>query len=113
MNDQRKMLQERLDQKYQEYLEQLQRKPAPELIELAPEITAAMQIHRDLASSCSEDDIDFLLQLDNPLELMAGHWQNEMDSGHDEEMSHMVWNVRDRGLYEAEDMRPGPQMEML
>ena len=113
MNNQRKMLQERLDQKYQEYMEQLQGKTVPELIQMAPEITAVKQIHRDLASSCSEDDIEFLLQLDNPLELMAGHWEDEMDSGHDEEMSHMVWNVRDRGLYEAEDLRPGPQMEML
>ena len=113
MNDLRKILQERLDQKYEEYMEQVKGKSSEELIKLAPEITAAMQIHRDLASSCSEDDIDFLLQLDNPLELMAGHWQDEMDSGHDEEMSHMVWNVRDRGLYEAEDLRPTPQMEML
>ena len=36
-----------------------------------------------------------------------------MDSGHDEEMRHMVWNVRDRGLYEEEDLQPTPQMEML
>ena len=113
MNEQRKTLQERLDQKYKEYLEQLQEKPAPELIELAPEITAAMQIYRDLASSCSEDDLDFLLQLDNPLELMAGHWREEMDGDHSEERSHMVWNVRDRGLYEEEDLRPTPRMEML
>ena len=113
MNNQRKMLQERLDQKYQEYMEQLQGKTVPELIQMAPEITAAMQIHRDLASSCSEDDIDFLLQLDNPLKLMTGHWQDEMDGDHSEELGHMVWNVRDRGLYEEEDLRPGPQMEML
>ena len=70
------MLQERLDEKYKEYMEQLQGKTVSELIILAPEITAVKQIHRDLASSCSEDDIEFLLQLDNPLELMAGHWED-------------------------------------
>lgn len=113
MNDQRIILQERLDQNYKEYMEQLQGKPASELIELAPEITAAMHIHRDLASSCSEDDLDFLLQLDNPLELMAGHWQDELDSDYSEEMRHMVWEVRDRRLYEEEDLHSSPQMEML
>ena len=39
-------LRERLDQNYNTFLESLQGKTASELIAMAPEITAAQQLHR-------------------------------------------------------------------
>ena len=101
--DQNAILQLRLDQNYQDYLAQLQEKPFEEIIRLAPEITAAQQLCDELAAVCDDDEVEYLLGLDNPLEVVRGYWEQEISGyDHGEEMGHMLWEIRERELYSKE-----------
>ncbi len=93
-------LKKRLDENYTAFIESLQGKTASELIAMAPEITAAQQLHEELLDACDEDDAAFLLQFDDPLEVVRGYWESEITGyDHSGEMSHMLWDIRDRELY--------------
>ena len=91
--DQNAILQLRLDQNYQDYLAQLQEKPFEEIIRLAPEITAAQQLCDELAAVCDDDEVEYLLGLDNPLEVVRGYWEQEI-SGYDQST---LWHLRGCG----------------
>lgn len=89
-------LKERLDKNYDDFLAQLQEKTVSELIVMAPEIVAAQQCHEELLDACDDDDIQFLLQFDDPLELVRGYWESEITGyDHSGEMGHMLWRIRE------------------
>ena len=100
----RDALKERLDANYTAFIESLQKKTVPELIAMAPEITAAQQLHEELLDVCNDDDAKYLLQFDDPLEAMRGLWADALTSGRTEEISHLVWEVQDRELMEVSVM---------
>lgn len=114
--DPRELLKARLDQNYQNYLAQLREKPFEEIVKLAPEITAAQQCREELLGACDKDDVAFLLRFDNPLEIVRDYWASEITGyDHKDEMGHMLWEIRDRELYDREqltqlskDAREGP-----
>lgn len=90
------VLQIRLDKNYDDFLAQLQEKTGSELIVMAPEIVAAQQCHEELLDACDEGDIQFLLQFDDPLELVRGYWEAEITGyDHSGEMVHMLWRIRE------------------
>ena len=96
-------LKERLDKNYDDFLAQLQGKTVSELIVMAPEIVAAQQCHEELLDACDDDDIQFLLQFNDPLELVRGYWEAEITGyDHSGEMGHMLWEIRDREMYDRE-----------
>ncbi len=66
-------LRQRLQENYAAFMEQLQSKTVSELIAMAPEITAAQQLHEELLDACDDDDAAFLLRFDDPLELVRGY----------------------------------------
>ena len=104
-SDLKAVLKERLDKNYDDFLAQLQSKTVSELIVMAPEIVAAQQCHEELLDACDEDDIQFLLQFDDPLELVRGYWESEITSyDHSGEMGHMLWEIRDREMYDREQL---------
>ena len=74
----RDTLKKRLDENYTAYIASLQGKTVSELIAMAPEITAAQQLHEELLGACDEDDAAFLLQFDDPLEVVRGYWESEI-----------------------------------
>ena len=95
----RDTLRERLDANYTAFMESLQEKTVSELIAMAPEITAAQQLHEELLDACDEDDVAFLLRFDDPLEVVRGYWESEITGyGHSGEMGHMLWEIRNREL---------------
>ena len=97
------VLQERLHKNYEDFLAQLQEKSPSELIAMAPEIVAAKQCREELPDACDDDDIQFLLQFDDPLEVVRGYWESEITSyDHSGEMGHMLWEIRERELYSKE-----------
>lgn len=106
MNDELKTaLKERLDKNYDDFMARLQGKTVSELIVMAPEIVAAQQCHEELLDACDEDDIQFLLQFDDPLELVRGYWEAEITGyDHSDEMGHMLWEIRDREMYSKEQL---------
>ncbi|MCI8548901.1 MAG: hypothetical protein HFJ38_08505 [Bacilli bacterium] len=108
-NTQKDILRERLEQSYAAYMESLQDKSAAELIALAPEITAAKQCSEDLLNACDPEDVAFLLQFDDPLEIVRGYWEAELTGyDHSGEMGHMLWEIRDRELYPKDAISPSP-----
>ena len=109
-NERKDALKKRLDENYTAFIESLQGKTASELIAMAPEITAAQQLHEELLDACDEEDVEFLLRFDDPLEVVCGYWESEITGyDHSGEMGHMLWEIRDRELYEKEQLAPkGP-----
>ncbi len=109
-NELKDTLKKRLDENYAAFIESLQGKTPSELIAMAPEITAAQQLHEELLDACDEEDVAFLLRFDDPLEVVRGCWETEI-SGYDHsgEMGHMLWEIRNRELYTEE--RPAKPME--
>lgn len=97
-------LKQRLDENYTAFMESLQGKTPSELIAMAPEITAAQQLHEELPDVCNDGDAEYLLQFDNPLEAMRGLWADALTGGRTEEISHFMWEVRDRELMEVSVM---------
>ena len=92
----RDTLKERLDANYTAFMESLQKKTASELIAMAPEITAAHQLHEELLDACDEEDVAFLLRFDDPLETVRGYWESEITGyDHSGEMGHMLWRVQE------------------
>ena len=92
----RDTLKKRLDENYAAFIKSLQKKTVSELIALAPEITAAQQLHEELLDACDEEDIAFLLRFDDPLEVMRGYWESEVTGcDHSGEMGHMLWKARE------------------
>ena len=105
-------LKKRLDENYANYIESLQGKTISELISMAPEITAAKQCHEELLGACDEDDAAFLLQFNDPLEVVRGYWESELSGyDHSNEMGHMIWEIRDRELYSKDQLAQSMQGE--
>jgi hypothetical protein len=103
-------LKKRLDENYAAFIDSLQGKTVSELIAMAPEITAAQQLHTELLDACDEEDVAFLLQFDDPLEVVRGYWESEITGyDHSGEMGHMLWDIRDRELYEKEQLAQPPE----
>ena len=145
-------LKERLDKNYDDFLAQLQEKTVSELVVMAPEIVAAQQCHEELLDACDDGDIQFLLQFDDPLELVRGYWEAEITAAqqcheelldacddddvtfllqfddplevvrgyweseitgydHSGEMGHMLWEIRDREMYDRDLLAQPPRDE--
>lgn len=103
-------LRQRLQKNYAAFMEQLQSKTVSEVIAMAPEITAAQQLHEELLDACDDDDAAFLLQFDDPLELARGYWESEITGyDHSGEMGHMIWEIRDREMYSKEQLAHPPK----
>ena len=111
MSSERKdTLKKRLDENYTVFIESLQEKTVSELIAMAPEITAVKQLHEELLDACDEEDVEFLLRFDDPLEVVCGYWESELTGyDHSGEMGHMLWDIRDRELYEKEQLAQTPE----
>ncbi len=77
---------------------------------MAPEITAAQQLYEELLDACDDEDMEFLLRFDDPLEVVRGYWESEITGyDHSGEMGHMLWEIRDRELYEKEQLAQTPE----
>ena len=101
----RALLKRKVDVNYAAYKELwLQMQPS-ELIERCEELEAVTRMAKELPSAVSDEDAEYLLRFKNPLEVVSDAWisRNGIDSLIiDEEMSHLLWDLRDRGA--AEDV---------
>lgn len=97
-----KKLQEKIEANFRSYIQQLQSKPALDLIEQATEIAAAKLVYEELMDGCSSDYMGYLLRFENPLELVRDQWLDEQNTAHHEEMDHVLWNIVDKGIGEGD-----------
>ena len=92
-------LRARLKANYEAYITELEEKPAGELIGMAPEIAAAGFMYRELSvEGAFGEYAGYLLQFENPLELLRDSWQGYEDCDRHEEIDHMLWDMKDKGL---------------
>ncbi|MEY8326017.1 DUF3848 domain-containing protein [Lachnospiraceae bacterium 54-11] len=97
--DNSRKLKERLGANYEAYIRQLQGKPAAEIIEMAPEIAAAKFIYGELAAEGAfAEYAGYLLQFENPLEVLRDSWQDNENCSRHEEIEHMLWNMKDKEI---------------
>ena len=97
-----KKLQDKLEANFRSYIQQLQSKPAPDLIEQAAEIAAAKLVYEELIDGgYSPDFMEYLLRFENPLEVVRDQWLDEQGTAHHEEMYHVLWNIVDKGIGEG------------
>ncbi len=96
-----KKLQERIEANYRTYLQQLQSRPASDLIEQATEIAAVKLVYDELMGGCNPDYADYLLRFDNPLQLVSDQWLAEQNVSHADEMDNVLWSITDKGLGEG------------
>jgi len=97
-----KKLQERIETNYRSYLQQLQNRPASELIEQAAEIAAVKLVYDELMGGCNPDYADYLLRFENPLQLVSDQWMTEQNASHADEIDHVLWSITDKGLGEGD-----------
>lgn len=92
-------LRARLKANYEAYITELKEKPAGELIEMAPEIAAAGFMYKELSvEGAFGEYAGYLLQFENPLELLQDSWLDNENCDRHEEIGHMLWDMKDKGL---------------
>ena len=94
-----KMLKERLKVNYEAYIQHMRQKPAEELIGMAEEIAATKLIYEELSiEGAFGEYAGYLLQFENPLEVLRDNWQDSGGYARHEEIDHMLWNMKDKGI---------------
>lgn len=91
------LLFDRLQENYAAFTGQWSAMTPSELIEKAEKIYAAQMVKEHLMKSVDEQQAEWLLRFENPLEIMRDKWINEngMEMVHDEDFSHALWTVMD------------------
>ena len=89
---------------YDAFVEGWLRLSPAELIRKAEEIASIQRMRDELPSSVTEEDAAYLLRFKNPLEVVSDSWQEMNGSGSvvDEEMRHLLWELRDKQNAEQE-----------
>ena len=102
MDHKKEKLQKILDQNYKDYMHRMHDKPVSDIMQTAERIVAARQLREELTDACGDSEIEALLQLENPLEMLIVNWVDEMSGIHKDEMSYMLWRLQDSGTLNAE-----------
>lgn len=102
-HDKEQKLKERIKDGYEAYIQQLKTKPAPDLIELASEIAAAKLVYEGLsADGAMAEYADYLLQFENPFEVVRDEWHMEQEHDYREELDHVLWRMADQEIGKGE-----------
>lgn len=98
-SEKERKLKERLKAGYEAYIRQMRQKPAEELIEMASEIAAAKFIYEETTiEGAFGEYTDYLLQFENPLEVLRDGWQEYEEFRHrDKELEQVLWSMKDMG----------------
>lgn len=97
--DKERKLKERLKANYETYIRQLKAKPAPDLIEMASEIAAAKFIYEELeAEGAFNEYADYLLQFENPLEVLMDGWISELTVRQNDALSDALWDMAEKNF---------------
>lgn len=92
-------LRERLKADYEAYIQELQEKPAEELIGMAEEIAATKLVYEELSvEGAFEEYAGYLLQFENPLDVLRDNWQGCEGYERHEKIDHMLWNMKDKEI---------------
>ena len=102
-HDKEQKLKERIKAGYETYIQQLKTKPASDLIEMAAEIAAAKLVYEGLSvDGVMAEYADYLLQFENPFEVVRDEWHMAQEYDYHEELDHVLWRMADQGIGEGE-----------
>jgi len=91
------LLFDRLQENYAAFAVQWSTMAPAELIDKAEEIYAVQMVKEHLMGSVDEQQAEWFLRFENPLEIMRDKWieENGMEMVHDDDFTHAVWAVMD------------------
>ena len=96
-HDREKRLIIKLKAGYETYIEGMMRKPVSEVIEMAPEISAAKLIYEEMSvEGAFTEYAAKLLQMENPFETLRNRWLSEQGGDHHEELDHLLWRMSEQ-----------------
>jgi len=107
--DVRSLLKQKVEDCYKEFYDSWLMKQPIDLVERAEEIASIQRMAEELPSAVTEEDAAYLLRFKNPLEVVSDRWQSMNGSGTvvDDDMSHILWELRDRQDAECDyEMEP-------
>ena len=82
-----KKLKERLKSNYEAYIRTIQAELPPDLIDQAAEIAAAKLVYQELQENgCPREFVDYLLRVENSLEMVRDMYLREQDIPHGKEL---------------------------
>lgn len=92
-------LRERLKAGYEAYIQRLKEKPVPDLIEMATEISAVQFVYTELSLEGRYTEyLDYLLQLENPLEAVSNDWLDYESHDYHEDMQFLLQDKVDQWM---------------
>ena len=97
---------------YAEFREAWLKLSPAELIDRCEELESVTRMAEVLPSAVSEEDAEYLLRFQNPLEAVSNAWisRNGIDAlVVDDEMSHLLWSLRERENMEDD----GPEQKEI
>lgn len=100
----RTLLKQKINANFAEYKERWLKMQPSELIDRCEELEAVTRMAKELPSAVSDEDAEYLLRFKNPLAVVSDEWISRNGIGSlivDDEMSHLLWALQDRG--DAED----------
>lgn len=98
-HEKERKLKEHLKANYEAYIQQLKVKPAPDLIEMASEIAAAKFIYEELeVEGAFSEYADYLLQFENPLEVLKDGWISELTVRQSDALSDVLWDMAEKNF---------------
>jgi hypothetical protein len=91
------LLIDRLQGNYATFTAQWSAMSPAELIDKAEEIYAVQMVKEHLMDSVDEQQAEWFLRFENPLEIMRDKWieENGIEMVHDEDFTHAMWAVMD------------------
>ena len=107
--DVRSLLKQKVEDCYKEFYDSWLLKQPIDLVERAEEIASIQRMVEELPDAVTEEDAAYLMRFKNPLEVVSDRWQSMNGSGTvvDDEMRHILWELRDRREAEQEyEMEP-------
>ncbi|MBE6909372.1 MAG: DUF3848 domain-containing protein [Ruminococcaceae bacterium] len=108
-DDVRARFEQKLRDCFEQYKAEWLQKPVAALIEDAEEIASVQRMFKELPEAVTDEDAAYLLRFKNPLEVVSDYWTSMNGSGTvvDDDMSHILWELRDRQDAEADyEMEP-------
>ena len=110
----RSLLKQKVKANFAEYKERWLKMSPSDLIDQYEELDAVSRMASVLPCAATDGDAEYLLRFKNPLEVVSDEWINKNGTEAllnslvvDDEMSHLLWSLQDRGDAEQDyEMEP-------
>ena len=112
ISDKRAMLLKKIDEEYEEFLDDLDSYDADNIITSAEYILSMKRVHEYIHKDyiIKDDQIDYFLKLDAPLDAICD-WYNPNEVEIIDDLDHAIWEIVDKGLYMYDEQSGEMKME--